>query len=229
MLRKKYINNNYVVLIPLRKGSKRIKNKNFKKINNIPLVNYTLNVCLKIFNRKNIYFTSNDPQAFRLAKILNLNCVKRPNNICTANSSTEEAVLHFLSTCEKKKIPKNIVILQVTSPMRIAKDITECIEKFKRKKLDSIFSVFKSKSFIWSKRNKKLVSLNFNFKNRPRSQNLEYLYHENGSIYIFNSKKFLKHKNRIFGNFDFFEMDEKRSLDIDDMNDIKKLQQNLNE
>ena len=39
--------------------------------------------------------------------------------------------------------------------------------------------------------------------------------------YLFLKKKFLKAKNRIFGKFDFFEMDEEKSFDIDEVKDLK--------
>ena len=46
------------------------------------------------------------------------------------------------------------------------------------------------------------------------------LFFENGAIYIFNTKKFLKQKNRIIQPFDFFLMPKCRSLDIDTKEDF---------
>ena len=48
---------------------------------------------------------------------------------------------------------------------------------------------------------------------------------ENGAIFIFKTEKFLKLKNkrRIFGKFDFFEMQKKHSVDIDGPEDLKKI------
>ena len=65
------------------------------------------------------------------------------------------------------------------------------------------------------------MSLTFNYKKRARSQNMQNLIIENGAIFIFNVKKFLKFKNRIFGKFDFYEMDENKSFDIDNFQDLK--------
>ena len=42
-------------------------------------------------------------------------------------------------------------MLQATSPMRTSKDILGCIEKFINLKLDSIFSIYKEKNFLWRK------------------------------------------------------------------------------
>ena len=48
---------------------------------------------------------------------------------------------------------------------------------------------------------------------------------ENGAIFIFKTEKFLKLKNkrRIFGKFDYFEMQKKYSVDIDGPEDLKKI------
>ena len=92
---------------------------------------------------------------------------------------------------------------------------------FFKKKYDSLFSVIKiSDHFIWRKKNKKL-NANYNYKKRPRRQNIEKKYLENGSFYIFNAEKFLKFKNRIFGKIGLYEMKKINSFQIDESNDIK--------
>ena len=219
-MNKKKINENFVVIIPLRKGSKRIKNKNFTLIKNKPLIYYTYKEAIKVFNSKNIFISSNDPKAKKFSEKYKLQYIDRPKKICKDNSKTEDAIIHFLK--QKKIFAKNIVLLQATSPMRTAKDILNGINKFNNKKLDSIFSVFKEKNFLWKKNKKKLYSISFNYKRRRRVQNMEYIYHENGAVFIFNIKKFIKYKNRIFGKFDFFEMNKSNSIDIDHKQDLEE-------
>jgi len=217
---KKKINENFVVIIPLRKGSKRIKNKNFTLIKNKPLIYYTYREAIKVFDSENIFVSSNDPKAKKFSKKFKLQYIDRPKKICKDNSKTEDAIIHFLK--QKKISAENIVLLQATSPMRTAKDIINGINKYNNKKLDSIFSVFKEKNFLWKKNNKKLYSISFDYKNRKRVQNMENIYHENGAVFIFNKKKFTKYKNRIFGKFDFFEMNKSNSIDIDYKQDLEE-------
>ena len=224
-MNKKDINKKYLVFIPLRRGSKRIKNKNFIKIKNKPLIYYTYKEAIRIFNNKNIFISSNDKQAQKFSQKYNLQYINRPENLCRGNSKTEDAIIHFIK--EKKIEKKNIILLQATSPMRKSNDILKCIKKFEKKKLDSIFSVYKEKNFLWKKFNNRLISISFNFKNREKSQDMNYIFHENGAIFIFNVKKFLKAKNRIFNKFDYFEMKKINSIDIDTKEDLKKFKNNL--
>jgi len=216
----KMIPKNYICIILARKGSKRIKNKNLVKINGTPLIEYTLNSIKKLMALNNIFISTNDTKIMKVAKKHNINIVKRPAKLCRDSSSSEDGLIHAIKLIQVKKNFENVIFLQPTSPLRDSLDIINCVNKYKKKPLDSIFSAFIAKRFIWLK-NKKLNSLTFNFKKRKRSQNLRKLIIENGAIFIFNSKKFLLSKNRIFGKFDFYEMEENKSFDIDDIQDLK--------
>ena len=209
-----------LLVIPARSGSKRIKNKNLIKINGKHLIEYTLGAITKIMPLNNIFISTNDFKIMQIAKKYKTNFIKRPAKLCGDNSSSEDGILHAIKSIKKNKEIKNIIFLQATSPLRDGKDIIKCIRKYEKNKLDSIFSAFSAKRFIWTKV-KRLSSLTFNYKKRERSQNLNNLIFENGAIYIFNVKKFLKFKNRIFGKFDFFEMEENKSFDIDNLQDLK--------
>ena len=216
----KMINNEYISIILARKGSKRIKNKNLVKINGKPLIEYTLNSIIPIMPPRNIYISTNDENVVRITKKYNINFIKRPEKLCGDKSSSEDGIIHAIDEIKKEKKIKHVIFLQATSPLRDSTDIINCLKKYQKKKLDSIFSAFLTKRFIWIK-TKKLMSLTFNYKKRVRSQNMQNLIIENGAIFIFNVKKFLKFKNRIFGKFDFYEMDENKSFDIDNFQDLK--------
>ena len=70
--------------------------------------------------------------------------INRPANISNSNSSTEDAISHTINLLENIQYKiKNIILLQVTSPLRSKKDIINCIKKFENKKLKSIFSCYK--------------------------------------------------------------------------------------
>ena len=51
----------YIAIIPARKGSKRLKNKNITKINKKPLFNYTLDAAIKCKKIGKIIVSTNIP------------------------------------------------------------------------------------------------------------------------------------------------------------------------
>ena len=155
------------------------------------------------------------------SKKIGANVIFRPKKYAKDNSSSEVAWIHAVRLLKKRFNILNIVGLQPTSPLREKKDLDQACSIFLKKRYDSLISVLKiSDHFIWRKKNKKL-NANYNYKKRPRRQNIEKKYLENGSFYIFNAEKFLKFKNRIFGKIGLYEMKKINSFQIDESDDIK--------
>lgn len=213
----------YLIIIPARKNSKRIKNKNLIKFNGISLIDRSIKEAIKI-KVDNLIIVSTDHEKIlaKSKKYLKkkIKFLKRPKYLSQDNSSIEDLILHLLKKEFKNFLPKNIIILQPTSPLRSSHHINNCIKKYEKERLDSIFSVFNEKLFLW---NDKFQSITYNYKKRQNTQIMKNYFIENGAIFIFKTKKFLKLKNkrRIFGKFNYFEMPKNLSRDIDSYEDLK--------
>ena len=213
---------NYIALIPARKNSKRIKNKNLLKINNKDLIDIAIIAALKVKEINKIIISSDHPVILKKKKkykVKKISFIKREKKLSGDKNTIEELIMNL----NKKKILKmfrNIIILQPTSPLRKSFHIRECIKEYERKSLDSIFSVYADKVYLW---NEKFESMTYNYKNRENSQDMKKYYFENGAIFIFNLKKFfkLKNKRRIFGKFNYYKMEKNLSIDINIIDDLK--------
>ena len=191
---------NYVAIIPARKNSKRIKNKNIRKINGKYLVNYTIDAAKKVNKISKIVVTTD------IDKILKKNkgklvYLKRPSLLSKDTSTTESAMFHALNYLKEKENinPRNIILLQPTSPFRDKNDITNAINKYEKGKYDSLFSGFVAKILIWKKNRNNFKPLNYKLNKRKKGQDSKRMIIENGAIFISNYKKFLLNKNRLFG------------------------------
>jgi CMP-N-acetylneuraminic acid synthetase len=212
---------NYLAIIPARKNSKRIKDKNLQKINKKTLIDITIDEALKVKKVDFVVVTSDSKKILDIAKKKGLIAIKRPPKLSNDKSSTEDALLHTISFLEKKEIFfKNIILLQPTSPQRTTQDINNCIDKYEKKSVNSIFSGYFSKEFLWRVKGSFKKSITFNYLKRQRSQNINPLFFENGAIYIFNCILFKKIKNRIIKPFEIFEMDKFKSIDLDTVKDL---------
>jgi CMP-N-acetylneuraminic acid synthetase len=222
-------NFNNICIIPIRKGSKGIKNKNIKKFNGKPLAYYTIKAALdsKIFNKifvtHNSNFYKNKLSKF-FKKDKSLIFFHRSEETATDNATTESAISEVIL---KNKIffHKNtsVFLIQATSPLLNANDLVHGYNLFKNKKYDSIFSSYKKKIFLWKSKNRTMFMKPF-FHNpflRRMKQYREYLYIENGAFYIFKVYNFLKSKNRLHGKIGSYIMPEIRSMEIDDINEFK--------
>ena len=154
--------------------------------------------------------------------------IKRPLSLARANSTSEDTLRHAIYyIIEKYKyFPENIVFIQPTSPLMKSDDLDKGIEKYSKTKADSLFSSYKAKYYIWKKNRKKLISFTYNHKKRTGTKKFKDLIVENGAYFIFNTKKFLRAKNRLFGKIETYVMPRYRSFEIDykeDVNFLNKL------
>ena len=214
---------NYIAIIPARKGSKEILNKNIKIIGGKPLIAWTIEqaLCSKKISR---VIVSTD--STKIAKISENYGAEvpflRPEKIATDSATTEEVLLHAIEAMGIPNKNNAIVLLQPTSPIRLKRSIDSAINKFEKDRADSLVSVNLTKNFFW-KKDKKLIPLYDIFK-RPMRQNLkknQVFYRENGSIYITKVSCLVKYKNRLGGKISMFEMSEKEGHEIDSMNDFQ--------
>ncbi len=120
-----------ICFIPARKGSTRLKNKNLRKINNLSLTEITINQARKSGVFKDIILSSNSNLILNIGKKLRISCHKRSKLNSTKYSTTDSALLETIKKIKYQY--DNIIILQVTSPLRNLKTIKKflnfCIKK----------------------------------------------------------------------------------------------------
>lgn len=207
-----------IAFIPLRGGSKSIPFKNIKKINGRPLVYWVLdavNACKyieKIFVATDSEEIKKVVQDYGSDKIL---VVERSKQNAEDNASTESAMLEFARQYDFD----NIVLVQATSPLLEEVDLNKGFEMFLNEKYDSILSVVKQKRFIWALENGQATSQNYDFNHRPRRQEFEGFYVENGAFYITSKEALIKNENRISGHIGLVEMSEESYFEIDEVSD----------
>ena len=210
-----------ICIIPIRSGSKSIKDKNIKYLNGVPMVNYAFYEAekSKIFTKIIIATDSQKYIDFLQIKIKSKNVIffKRSKKNSTDRASTELVLKEVLQKHPNHKV---CCLVQATSPLVLAKDFINGFKKFKTKNYDSLFSAHSSKETTWKKENGVLESLSFDYKKRNRRQDFKVHYVENGAFYFFKTKSFLNNNNRLFGKIGIYLMPKLRSLEIDDLDEF---------
>ena len=215
-----------ICVIPARKGSTRIKNKNLIDFNKKPLIYWSILSAKKSKYIDKIFVTSDDKNILQIGKKNNCEVVRRNKKLSNNIIMPDYAVLDVLN--KYGKYYELVVFLQPTSPLRKKFDIDKAIKKLVETNSDTILSVNKNKKFIWSKKNNTnyFTPINYTINARPRSQNINQ-YEENGSIYVTKVSKFLKSKNRLNGKIMIYKMEDWQNIDIDDMHDLKNCEKNF--
>ena len=204
-----------VSFVPLRGGSKSIPLKNIKNFCGKPLSYWLLNslnnakLVDKIIIATDSYEIKEVVESFNFQK---LEVYFRDSVNAQDNSSTESVILEFLNKSEFHN--DDIFILgQATSPFTLSSDIDKALDHLIENRFDSLLTCAKFKRFLWDKENK---PINYDFNNRPRRQDYDGLFIENGAIYINKVGNILNFKNRLSGNIGIYEMPDYTSIEIDE-------------
>ena len=120
-----------ILIIPVRMGSKRLKNKNILPIKKVPMFVYVARKILKSKFKIKLFVSSESSKIKELCKRYDINFLKRPKNLSNSIVEKQEAIVHAIKCLIKKKEKIDIVIsLQANSPEVKVKDLDKAINFF---------------------------------------------------------------------------------------------------
>mgnify|MGYP006134970501 FL=1 len=207
-----------IAFIPARGGSKGVPKKNIKMLYGKPLIAWSIEQALNSKFIDRVIVSTDCPKISKIAIDYGAEVpYMRPDSLSNDTATTESAMLHCCEYLSKRdELPELFMLVQCTSPIRSKDSFDLAITDFKSKNLDSMLTVSKSHRFTW--RNTNIPKASYNYKNRPRRQDInpedqEYL--ETGSFYITKTNALIKSMNRITGKIGLFVTPENESYEID--------------
>ena len=209
-----------IVIIPARKGSKRLKDKNVKLLNNKPLITYTIETALSFFQKDQIWVNSNCERVREIALDHGLNYYNRCASLATDHTTTVDVLVDQLMSLDK--LPKTLVLLQPTSPFRSLKCLDQMLLEFDKSTRLSM-ATFGQLFLKFGKRASGNYFIPVNYTPGQRSQDLEdsYIY-ESGSVYIIDVKELLASRKIVTDDvIPFIITDNKECIDIDTADDFR--------
>ena len=213
-----------VAILPARGGSKGIPDKNIRNIAGRPLIYWSIKQALACSLIDSVWVSSDSQRILDLSQEFGANGILRPPEISGDNASSEAAWMHGIREIERiSETDIDVVVaMQVTSPIRETADLDNALSLFFEKDYDSLLSVSRLEDhFRWRLTNSGPESINYDFRNRQRRQNLEPSFLENGSFYIFKAELLRLEKNRLGGKIGFFEMSKHKMFQIDSFEDLQ--------
>ena len=209
-----------LAIIPARKGSKRIKNKNIKLFMGKPLICWTIEEALKCKKIDEIYISTNCNKIKKLVynrykiKILRM----RPDKLSNDNAKMIQVLKDVLNNIQNKY--ENIILLQPTSPLRKLEDINKSINLFNKTKASSLVSITKLVSPFYLS---KIIKLNKKMIVSKNENKINYCnnYVRNGRAILI-TKTANVFNNNIYGNKTIgYTMPFERSIDINTNEDFE--------
>lgn len=169
-----------IAIIPARRNSKRLPNKNIKLLGGLPLLVRSINYAIANSSIIDEVYVSTDSTSIKeIALQYGAKVIERPTHLSGDLEPTVSAIKHVLIAL---KDVETIILLQPTNPLRPKNLLEEAFKVFNNTESHSLFTV--------SRDYKKLGKIidnqyqPFNYSIGQRSQDLEPLYYENGLLYI---------------------------------------------
>ena len=222
------------IFLPIRKGSKRIKNKNIKKFNNYKLGLTELKIYQlrkfrektlrrNIFNQEFEYIISTDiPKVINFCKKFDWIKVHKRNVRNSSDNSLQRLINLIPNICRGNYI----LWTHVTSPFFSSASYLDFINYYfknaKKMKSRSAFSADLIGKFVYCKK-RKWISHNQKIKKWPRTQDLSRLYIKNSAAIIAEKNVYKFLNDRLCNNPMPIITKRDNGFDIDDILDFNKL------
>jgi len=149
----KFNKDDVVCIILARGGSKGLKNKNLRKLNNKPLIYYPINSALKSKCIGHVVVSTDSKKIADAAKKIGAAIpFLRPKKLSGSYATTENSLKHALLEYEKKVNKKFKICVFITATDIFRKNIwiDRCVEYlFKHPKIESAFYGYKTSKNFW--------------------------------------------------------------------------------
>lgn len=204
-----------VAFVPIKLNNERLPGKNVKAFSDgTPLIRILLDKLALLKGRclDEIYVYCSDEQIKEYLPE-KVQFLQRPEFLDQKTTKGRQIYEEFVKT-----IPADVYVLaHATTPFVTVEHIRECVKKVQEEDYDSAFCAQKHQTFFW--RNNR--PMNFELSNPPRTQDMEPIYTEVPTPYVFTKEAFEKYHARTGVNPYICECSEIECVDIDYPDDFQ--------
>lgn len=224
-----------LAIIPARGGSKGLPGKNIKKLNDKPLIAYSIEEALRSQLIDRVMVSTDSEEIAAISKQYGAEIpFIRPAELATDTASSVDVVIHAIEYLKENQnyIPEYVVLLQCTTPFKTSEDIDGTIEKCIKENMDAAVSICEAEvNPYWTVKfeGNKLKDVIPGGNAITARQLLPKAYRLNGGIYVVKTEVFLNERNFMPKHTTGYIMSQERSIDIDTADDFEQCQYWLEE
>ncbi|HXD29140.1 MAG TPA: acylneuraminate cytidylyltransferase [Arthrobacter sp.] len=211
-------NEDVLVVIPARGGSKGIPLKNLRPVGGRSLLARGIEAALAAPSVTDVVVSTDHPQIRNEAHAHGARVIDRPAVLASDQATSESALLHALDTLESQ--PAVVVLLQCTSPFIDPADLEAAIRTVLDGRADVCFSVTEDHSFLWAFPDGVVQAVGHAAAVRPRRQDREPQYRETGAFYALRADGFREAGHRFFGSLAFQVVPPADAPEVDSFEDL---------
>lgn len=215
----------FTAVVPMRAGSRGLPGKNIRPLAGMPLYGHSIHQA-RLAGAASILITTNIDAVVDVPPE-GTEVFRRPDDLAQDHTPMSQVLLHLLPEAHVQGV---VVLLQPTSPLRSASDITEALRIFSQARFDLVMSVTQADATVlkWGRLSEgRFLPVSepaYCFANR---QALPEVFRPNGAIYVFDAQWFMDHGGFETDRIGGFLMPAERSLDIDSEEDFRRCEVQL--
>ncbi len=208
------MNKKLSAIIAVRKGSKRVIDKNIRPFADTSLLEIKIKQLLRTSGINEIIVSSDCERMLGLASLHGVNAIERDTQYTNDTVPMNKVYRHLASLANNK----HILYVHVTSPLLKDSSLQSAIVKYQNlpDRYDSLASVKGLKEYLWNQDG----PINYDPSYHPRSQDLQEIYALNFAINIIDKDLMMERKNIIGSKPFLFALDKIESIDVDHEEDF---------
>lgn len=212
-----------------RGGSKGLQGKNIKQLAGKPLIAWSIEQALQVSEISRVVVSTDDNEIASVAEEFGAEVpFLRPAELAFDTTPEIFAWKHALQFIEKKEgsMPEPFISVPATSPLRLPRDISLCISKYKNGKADVVVTMCEAHRNPWFNMVKRTSLDTISVVNVPsnkfsRRQDAPVVYDLTTAAYVADPRYIMNSNDILSGKIDAVEIPVERSIDIDTEYDFK--------
>ncbi|TDE46224.1 sialic acid synthase [Nonomuraea mesophila] len=205
-----------LAVVPARGGSAGVPLKNLALVGGVPLVTRAVRACLRAELVDEVVVSTDHAGIAETARLAGATVVDRPEELSGATASSESAVLHALDALGAD--PEVVVLVQCTSAFIDPADLSAAVRKVLDGRADSVVSGLPTHEFLWTAGG---GGINHDPAVRPRRQDREPQFRENGAFYVMRTSGLRERGHRFFGEVAVQPVPPQHAVEIDNPEDLE--------
>lgn len=209
-------------MVPMRHSSERVPGKNYRLLGGIPLYHHIVRALLDVPEVTTVVIDTDSPTIFEdcTRSFPEVVLLERPEHLRAGEIPMNDVLLHTTS-----QVPSDLYLqTHSTNPFLTSATIRRGLRQLldAGDTYDSLFGVSRIQARLWDKDTK---PVNHDPKVLLRTQDLDPIYLENSTIYVFSPDTLREFGNRIGAQPLMFEVPPEESVDIDEESDFTLAEQ----
>lgn len=214
-----------IAIVPMRHVSQRVTQKNYRNLGNKPLYQHIIETILKCDQIEQLIIETDSSiikeGILKKYSKYRITILDRPATHTSPEISMNQILLLAVDRLlESKLITEETTIVQThaTNPFLTVDTIESALDQFREHQPETLMTVAKYQKRLWTPKGE---PLNHSPSELKQTQDLQPVYEENSSLYLFKVKTLLVHQNRLGGHIKFYAMNLLESWDIDTEEDFQ--------